>query len=342
MALASLTNVFKLAPTVALRVAIDSCPELGQALHQVDLYQWSRSVGKVPRLQANMERHPLLMAHALTSRRLHTIQGLLTTRANLTEEEFQKKFVKQTVTRKRVRQFLHFLEATLQLEWKDIRAIILQQPKLLSYKVERFEEVVHYLHPFVDVRSMVKRWPIILTYSVPGRIQPGVIFLQSLGVSRWERVLLKYPQVLTHSVDMVLKPKLVYLQKFLDIPTAKQLVTHYPPLLWLSSDLLEAKFTFLQDSLDLTKEETEMMIETYPQLMGLSILNNLEPTIGFLRTCLSTEQLRDFVLYQPALLAYSLEQRIRPRLEQMNDLDIAFAYAPAYLMSMSDSKFQEW
>lgn len=342
VSVATLVKEFKLAPTEAMVRSVDSCQELRQALNQMDLYEWTRSMGKVPRMQATLERHPYLLAQALKSERLRTTKFLLTTRACITEDQFRKKFSKECLSRKRVRQLLFFLESTFNFSAEEINKIVLSQPKLFSYKIQRFEEVVNYLLPLVDVRAMVKRWPTILTYSVPGRIQPGVTFLQSLGGTRWERVLLKYPQVLTHSVETVLKPKLAYLEEFLDIPTAKQLVTHYPPLLWLSTDLLELKFAFVQDSLDLTREETESVIETYPQIMGLSIEDNLRPTISFLQTHLSADQLRDFVLYQPALLAYSLTKRIRPRLEQMDELDISFAYAPAYLMSMTDSKFQEW
>lgn len=344
--LVSLTNEFKnITPTDALKASIDSCSELRDAILYVDLSEWSRLVGKIPLLQMALERHPLLMARAFHSKTLHTIESLLTDKANVTEEQFQKKFSKESLTRKRVRQLLCFLESKLDLSMEEINKIISSQPKLFSYKVQRFEEVVTYLQPVVgnpNVKAMVKRWPILLTYSIDGRIQPGIAFLQSLGESRWERVLLKYPQVLTHSVDLVLCPKLEFLQEFLNIPTAKQLVTHYPPLLWLSRDLLELKFQFLRTALDLTKEETEMVIETYPQILGLSVMNNLDPTISFLKTILEDDQLRDFVLYQPALLAYSLENRIRPRIAQMKEVDISFAYAPAYLMSLPDVKFQQW
>lgn len=339
---AILVKEFKVTPTEAMIISVDSCQELRRAVNQMDLYEWTKSVGKVSDMQAILERHPFLVAQALKSERLRTTRFLLTTRACITEDQYRNKFSKESLSRKRVRQLLFFLESTLNFSTDEINKIILSQPKLFSYKIKRFEEVVNFLRPLVDVRAMVKRWPTILTYSVQGRIQPGVLFLQSLGDTRWERVLLKYPQVLTHSVETVLKPKLAYLEEYLDIPTAKQLVTHYPPLLWLSSDLLERKFAFVQESLDLTRQEMESVVETYPQIMGLSIENNLQPTIAFLQTCLSTEQLRDFVLYQPALLAYSLSNRIRPRLEQMKELDISFAYAPAYLMSMTDAKFEGW
>ena len=328
-----------------LRFALDSCPELCQVLLDLDFHQWLNSFGKghllVPKLLNAIERHPLLASKALKSKRLHTTKLLLTNRAAITEEQFQRKFVRESLPRKRVRQVLYFLES-LGFSSDELNKIIMSQPKLFAYNVERFQEVVHFLSPLVDVRPVIQRWPTILTYSVQGRLQPGVAFLKSLGDTRWERMILRYPQVLSHSVETVLLPKLTFLQQFLNIPSSKQLVTHYPPLLWLSSDLLKRKFYFIQQSLELTREEMECVVESYPQVLGLSLENNLKPTIRYLQTYLSEEQLRDFVLYQPALLAYSLPKRIRPRLERMKDMDIAFAYAPAYLMSMTDRKFDQW
>jgi hypothetical protein len=37
---------------------------------------------------------------------------------------------------------------------------------------------------------------------------------------------------------------------------------------------------------------------------------------------LSQDQLREFVFYQPSLLAYSLENRLRPRIERMQEKNI--------------------
>ncbi len=45
---------------------------------------------------------------------------------------------------------------------------------------------------------------------------------------------------------------------------------------------------------------------------------------------------------KPALLAYSLEKRLKPRIVCLNENYISFSYAPPYLMSLSDSKFEQW
>ena len=120
---------------------------------------------------------------------------------------------------------------------------------------------------------------------------------------------------------------------------------------------------------------------TYPQILGLSVTNNLRPKIEYFLTpaaaelggrqpggppssvgggtvttgnsgvvpyapCdgagLTREQLKDFMLYQPALIAYSLERRIRPRVCRLQENYIRFCYAPPYLMSLPDAKFNSW
>lgn len=354
--LVSLVHEFQLIPTDALRASLATNPKLIEAVETLDLSEWSKEVGKLPRgvLQKGLEQHPRLMASALSSEQLHTIDSLLSLKdtdesALISNDKLKKKVRKEnpSLSRQRVRKLLHFFQVKLHLSEDESRNLVCSKPKLLQYKsLDSFGRIVDYLSVHVGVTNvgkMVKRWPILLTYPVETRIQPGVLFLKSLGKSRWERVLIKYPQVLTHSVETVLQPKLLFLEQLLDIPAgAKQLVTHYPPLLWLSTELLQRKFEFLQQALALTKVETESLIETYPQVLGLSVENNLTPKIAYLRTYLTVEELRDFCLYQPALLAYSLANRIAPRIEQMERVNIRFAYAPAYLMSLPDAKFDNW
>ena len=79
-----------------------------------------------------------------------------------------------------------------------------------------------------------------------------------------------------------------------------------------------------------------------PQLLGLSLEHNLQPKITFLKNEIGLVKLKEFVVYQPALLAYSLEKRIRVRIEKMKEKGICFGYCQPYLMSVSDAKFDSW
>eukprot|EP00594_Rhizosolenia_setigera_P013638 CAMPEP_0178976632 /NCGR_PEP_ID=MMETSP0789-20121207/23956_1 /TAXON_ID=3005 /ORGANISM="Rhizosolenia setigera, Strain CCMP 1694" /LENGTH=115 /DNA_ID=CAMNT_0020665771 /DNA_START=335 /DNA_END=682 /DNA_ORIENTATION=+ len=102
-----------------------------------------------------------------------------------------------------------------------------------------------------------------------------------------------------------------------------------------------------------------------PQILGLSLECNLRPKIEFFLQDADTvdetssfvdyyneaisggggltrEQLKEFVLYQPALLSYSLENRIAPRVKIMRDNDISLQFSPSYVLSMTDKKFEKW
>jgi len=341
----TLVKTLKMQKTASLQSSICMHESLRSAICETDLIIWSEMIGHFPFLQEAIERHPLLMARVFTSDKLHTAAYLLHKRAGVSSSQWCEKLSKNPPSRYRARKLTTFFKSRLSFSSAEINKVILSQPKLFKYRVERFEEVVDYLSSQVqtsDVKAMVKRWPILLTHSVEKRIKPGVAFLKSLGNSRWKRVLVKYPQVLTHSVHSVLRPKLKYLADLLNVRSAKNLVANYPPLLWLSSDLLLNKLEFLKEKLELTQEEVEVLVETYPQVLGLSIKSNLMPKINYLRQELPPEELRDIVLYQPAILAYSLNNRIIPRFERMKAAGIAIAYAPKYLMSITDKKFEIW
>lgn len=146
----------------------------------------------------------------------------------------------------------------------------------------------------------------------------------------------------------------------------------FPPLLWLSEQNMMTKIKFLSKELMLTNDETRNVIITMPQILGLSLECNLRPKIEFFLQDADTvdetssfvdsdieadndyneaiiggggltrEQLKEFVLYQPALLSYSLENRIAPRVKIMRDNDISLQFSPSYVLSMTDKKFEKW
>ena len=75
---------------------------------------------------------------------------------------------------------------------------------------------------------------------------------------------------------------------------------------------------------------------------GESIVALQNEESNFVNCGLTKSELKDFVLYQPALLAYSLEGRLKPRITRMRDYNISFLYSPRNIMSYTDEKFQAW
>ena len=237
----------------------------------------------------------------------------------------------------------------LELSNEETIKIIVAQPQLLNYRVATLRQSLDYLRDEVglNVSRMIRKRPMLLTYSATNQLKPVVAFLQSMGSNDWlgwRRMLECYPQLLFHS-PLEMKRKLAFLVTSLKLPRrqdAVHIVSSFPPIFWLKAELLQAKMDFLQSALHLDTDELTFLVTSYPQVLGLSIEQNLQPKLSFLLNHLTMEQLREFIAYQPSLLAYSLENRLRPRIELLKNKSIEFRYSPQYLMSLTDAKFQQW
>ena len=151
--------------------------------------------------------------------------------------------------------------------------------------------------------------------------------------------------------SLAIVPALFYLSN----PHHTQVVAKFPPTLWLSEENLQSKLNFLSESLNLDGSELRSIIVSYPQILGLSLQNNLrhkmdffldasvqvvdpatlllpgdksqKKTNGSINCGLSRNQLKEFVIYQPALLAYSLENRLKPRIPRIQEKNNFFVSA---------------
>ena len=65
------------------------------------------------------------------------------------------------------------------------------------------------------------------------------------------------------------------------IPHHTQVVAKFPPTLWLSEENLQSKLNFPSESLNLDGSELRSIIVSYPQILGLSLRNNLRHKMDF-------------------------------------------------------------
>jgi hypothetical protein len=238
----------------------------------------------------------------------------------------------------------------LHLSPKETSKLLMAHPQMLNYHTCTLQSSATYFRDELglNARRMITKRPMVLTYSVEQQLRPTFTFLRKMGSSEWtgwRRMMESYPQVLQYSVQTAWNPKLLFLETSLQLERSKdaaRIICSYPPILWLRQELLSDKLDFLETVLELNKAELRYLVTSFPQLLGLSIEQNLNPKCHFLLENMSLEQLREFCLYQPSLLAYSLEGRLRPRIELMRSYAIAIGYSPPYLMSLSDEKFQQW
>jgi hypothetical protein len=236
--------------------------------------------------------------------------------------------------------FRFFLSSEVGMEHNQLRKLILDRPQLLSYKLSNIQATTSYFLDELGLTSyeytkLLNAYPSVLMYSIDNRLRPIVEFLQNEcgrgETTSWRKILYKYPHIFSHSIEKRLLPKAKFLcngnNLGLNRSELSQVAALFPPLLWVSEENTQSKLDFLSESLDLSTKELRTIVVTYPQVLGLSLENLKQKTEFFLDDAssndttfncgLSKRQLKEFVLYQPALLAYSLENRIKPRISRM-------------------------
>ena len=269
--------------------------------------------------------------------------------------------------------FKFFLGAKVGLSPKQLRKMVLSRPQLLSYKLSNIMATTTFFREELglssaDFISILQSYPSVLMYSVDKRLRPTVKFLRNTVQctdERVKRICTSYPNVFSHSLEKTLVPKLAFFKGLgLNRSEISQVVAKFAPTLWLSEENLSSKLDFLSKSLGMKNFELRTVVLTYPQILGLSVEKNVTPKIhffldpeeydgdlidalqnddsNFVNCGLRKSELKDFVLYQPALLAYSLENRLKPRVQRMRDSNISFLYSPRNIMSYTDEKFQAW
>jgi len=313
-------------------------------------------------------------ALATHQRRVRSTEEWLTHYLNLssTDKEILLRRVQLDKGRKRLHQLMrHFIEAGV--DSGTLRKVVMSRPQLLSYRLTNIESTSNFfLHelglPSIEYAALLSRYPTVLMHSVDNRLRPVTSYLQNeIGGSSdwlsWKKVICRYPKIYSCSLNN-LRSNAEYLCREdtvnLNRSDLSQVVAKFAPVLWLSQNNLQTKLKFLTESLGLTGSELRSIVVSYPQILGLSVERNLQPKMNFffhpntrgidenytlssdVHKWLRQTQLKERVLYQPALLAYSLENRLKPRIKAMQKANIIYYYAPMNLMSYTEVKFQSW
>jgi hypothetical protein len=284
---------------------------------------------------------------------------------------------KVTWSRSGIKRFLNVMRQHFTID--DIRHMVLKAPLLLDYGTDKLQTTLDYFYNGLglaprEVTAMLRTCPRLVSYSVQQKLRPAVQFIQTeLSETEWKRIVVKYPQVLQISLPKLQEQLTCLEQQILHPPPSevasardrqqqqlqspqqqnhhaaapfgvRHMCALYPPLLWLSPSLLQTKVQFFQmpEYLDMNTTELQIMITSFPQVLGLSVERNLRPKVMFLLTQMPAGTLKEWICYQPSLLAYSLTNRIQPRVAMLQQHDIALCYSPPYLMSFPDTKFLAW
>lgn len=234
--------------------------------------------------------------------------------------------------------------------------------------------------PNKDVAKILLKYPQILDYNLEDHILPIHHYLLSLEFSTYEfsRILLRYPRLITYSL-MRMKRRIGYLRYELSLEAnaIRRILYQCPQIVSLGQENLEATVEFLlqvvspgsslrggedeesstansisapedcgsEDLIDIDDKDAlaivQILVTGLPTLLALSIENNLSPKVDYLRGRLGQEELSNAMLRMPALLGYSLEKRIRPRMEKLVDVKLPPGKITVAI-TLREDLFDEW
>ena len=87
-------------------------------------------------------------------------------------------------------------------------------------------------------------------------------------------------------------------------------------------DNLEPKLSWLQERLELDCKSLSKLVQAMPPVLGYNVEDNLEPTIEFYEDCVGSNAAIQMIAKDPRNLGSSLENRLKPRLAQVQEAGI--------------------
>ena len=246
-------------------------------------------------------------------------------------------------------------------------------PKIINYGIMTLQ-----MDPATHITRLLLSYPQVLDYNLERHIQPITqYFLNELEFcsTEFRTILLRFPRVLTYSLRKI-KHNVGYLRYELELDAAgvKRVLYQAPQVLGGNVEgNLACKVEFLQQQVlgsltngseEEAREAVRKIILGLPTVLNLSVAQNLQPKLEYLRSMLLREErsslpqqespdnaqieepslqtlLWQLVVKKPALLGYSLEKRIKPRLERVITSGLPF-YTITSWISMTEEKFESW
>ncbi|KAL7465732.1 hypothetical protein ACHAXS_006058 [Conticribra weissflogii] len=247
---------------------------------------------------------------------------------------------------------MKFLHKEIQFSLEELRRVYLKNPKLLLYSVDDNlrEKIVFFFILQLNmepkhVRKLLLSFPQVMDYSLENHLVPiAYYFMTELEFSSIEvrSIVLKFPRLFTNSLF-----KIKHVTGFLryelqlDANQVKRVLFQAPQVLGLNAEgNLKQKIEFLRSRLKLTDDELGVVLSKMPTLLGCKYLESALLSQSRLPTK-SPTILKDTILKQPSLLGYSLDSRIRPRMERLMKAEVPLDKITVGI-SMTEKKFQEW
>ncbi|KAI3835845.1 hypothetical protein MKX03_007453 [Papaver bracteatum] len=204
---------------------------------------------------------------------------------------------------------------------RDIKKILLRQPQILGYTVEKnMKSHVAFLTdlgvPDARIGRIITAAPSLFSYSVEQSLKPTARYLvEEVGIKRNDlgKVVQLSPQILVQRIDNTWNTRFCFLSKELGAPRESivKMVKKHPQLLHYSiEDGILPRINFLR-SIGMRNSEIVKVLTSLTQVLSLSLEDNLKPKYLYLVNELRNE-VKSLTKY-PTYLSLSLDQRIRPR-----------------------------
>jgi mTERF domain-containing protein len=265
---------------------------------------------------------------------------------------------------------MDYLANRLSLSPLELRSLMISSSLLFKLLPADLEQQLDFLEGRLsfsqaDVRRLLQAHPKAVTFSADEDMEPAVAFLEDrlqLHSTAIQRLILKMPALLGYSVDNDLTPKLDLLEDrlVLTVPELRSVVTTFPMLLGQNIEqTLQPKLLYLRHRLYPKRSPEVSMglvrrhVLQHPGLFfGLDAERDFEPSIKFFEALLgSSEQALKFVSEDISVINASLDKRLRPRQERVEEwLGASSASPPARVTEeiarrmcfMTDAQFTEY
>lgn len=257
---------------------------------------------------------------------------LIQTRINATDRDMSILFSRsQMVLRlssEAIAAKLDWLQERLDLDDKQLSTLVRRASNIFQMSMDQtISPRLEWLEQRLDLKNTTQLRAFVLRY-------PGILYKQAdllEGKLNWytdrfdfpdseravKKIVLKVPALLSFDVDAV-NEKLIWIQNRLGLTDSElykiiQLRPH--AVTYNVENKLEPILCYLTNRLCLiNKSELRDMVCKYPTVLGLSI-NNVASTIAFYEQVIGTAEAHEAIRKNPLYLGYSLEGRLKPRLD---------------------------
>ena len=219
---------------------------------------------------------------------------------------------------------IHFFTRILGLDLETCRELWLKEPKLVRCSVRT--SLVPKMRFFVRelemdrelLKALVFQHPPLFLYSLDDTLVPKLIYylIMTLGMTTTQvhRVLLAFPAFLSYNLDRHIGPLTKYLTNDVEVDL-QSMILKFPKLLSLSLPKVKRVVGYLRYELGWTAPDVRKILGQAPQVLSLSVQDNLAVKVDLLRGY--TSDVRALVVGMPSVLLYSQERNLRPKLDYL-------------------------